>query len=167
MKDLLDKLSSYNIFNYLFPGVLFALMSGTVTGRSFLQQDLVTGVFLYYLLGLIVSRFGSLVIEPLLKQLGFVRHAPYSDFVVASKKNPGLAVLSEVNNMYRTLCALFALLLLMRLYETLGARFPSWRTWELIVVVVVLMVVFAVSYRKQSDYVRKTVEADKLLAKTA
>ena len=27
MKDLLDKLSSYNIFNYLFPGIIFVVHS--------------------------------------------------------------------------------------------------------------------------------------------
>ena len=64
MKDLLEKLSSYNIFNYLFPGVLFAAMGSHLTSYSLLIDDTVIGVFVYYFYGLVVSRVGSLVLEP-------------------------------------------------------------------------------------------------------
>jgi len=45
MKDLLDKLSSYNLFNYLLPGVVFASIATKVTKFSFTQTDIITGVF--------------------------------------------------------------------------------------------------------------------------
>lgn len=63
--DSSDKISSYNLFNYFLPGVLFAALADTVTSYNFLQSDLVVGVFVYYFFGLVISRFGSLIIEPL------------------------------------------------------------------------------------------------------
>ena len=88
MKDLLDKLSSYNIFNYLLPGVLFAAFVDSLTSFHLVQKDPVVGAFLYYFLGSVVSRVGSLFVEPLLRRFNFVAFAPYEDFVRASKEDP-------------------------------------------------------------------------------
>ena len=107
MKDLLDKLSSYNLFNYLLPGVLFAAFVDALTPLKVLQKDIVVGMFVYYFLGSVVSRVGSLFVEPILRKTGFVKFAPYEDFVKASKADPRLEILSEANNTYRTLCAMF------------------------------------------------------------
>lgn len=79
MKDLLDKLSSYNIFNYLLPGVLFAAFVDSLTSFHIVQKDPVIGVFLYYFLGSLVSRVGSLFVEPLLRRFHFVAFSPYAD----------------------------------------------------------------------------------------
>ena len=67
LKELLSKLSSYNLFNYLLPGVIFVAVASKVTRYSFIQEDIVMGLFLYYFIGLVVSRFGSIVIEPILR----------------------------------------------------------------------------------------------------
>jgi len=56
MKELLDKLSSYNIFNYLFPGIVFCYLSNEVTGYQLVSSDIIIGIFFYYLMGLIISR---------------------------------------------------------------------------------------------------------------
>ena len=117
MKELLDKLSSYNIFNYLLPGILFAALATRFTSYQLLQSDIVIGVFIYYFVGMVVSRFGSLVLEPLLKQWSFIKFAPYEDFVVASQADSKIDILSEQNNMYRTLCSLFLLLGLLKVFK--------------------------------------------------
>ena len=161
MKDLLDKLSSYNIFNYLLPGVLFAALVSKMTIYTLVQNDIVIGVFLYYFLGLVVSRFGSLVIEPILKKIGFVHFASYRDFVSASKKDDKIEVLSEVNNMYRTLCSLFVLLLLLLGYQSIQSHIPQLSRWNPAIAFVLLIVLFLLSYQKQTTYVTKRIEANK------
>jgi len=90
MKDLLDKLSSYNIFNYLLPGIIFVVIAEKLTSFSFIQDDIIFGIFLYYFIGLVISRIGSLLIEPSLKKIRFLTFAPYSEFVTASKKMSSL-----------------------------------------------------------------------------
>jgi len=160
MKDILSKLSSYNLFNYLFPGILFVIVAGKVTHYSLIQQDVVIGVFLYYFIGLAVSRFGSLVIEPLLRRVSFLYFADYRDFVAASKKDEKLDLLSEVNNTYRTLCSLFTLLLLLKLYEVIETKLPFLAEWNVLVLLVLLLIMFLLSYRKQTGYIAKRIDVN-------
>jgi hypothetical protein len=40
IKDLFDKLSSYNIFNYLLPGAAFCMIAERLTKLKFVQEDL-------------------------------------------------------------------------------------------------------------------------------
>lgn len=161
MKELVDKLSSYNLFNYLLPGTLFVAFSEWVTQYSFVQENIVIGLFLYYFIGLVVSRIGSLVIEPILKKVKFVEFAPYPDFVTASSKDPKLEVLSESNNMYRTLCALFVSIGGLKVYELIATQCQCVDKIGPGVLLVLLFVLFCVSYRKQTGYIKKRVEASK------
>ena len=114
MKDLIDKLSSYNIFNYLLPGIIFVVFLKEVIGYNFIQDNNLIGAFLYYFIGMVVSRFGSVIIEPLLKYISFIKFKDYKLFVSASKQDSKLELLSEVNNTYRTISATFILLVLWR-----------------------------------------------------
>jgi len=161
MKDLLEKLSSYNIFNYLLPGIVFVVVADALTTFHFVQQDIVLGVFLYYFIGLIISRLGSIVIEPILKWSKFVKFAPYADFVSASKKDKSLEVLSEANNMYRTLCSLFVSLILLKIYERLSISFPIMGRWATEFLVVGMLALFCLSYRKQTQYITKRIQSTK------
>jgi hypothetical protein len=161
MKDLLDRLSSYNVFNYLLPGVLLAVIVDWLTSFHVLQKDLVTGVFLYYFLGSIVSRIGSLVVEPLLRSSGFITFAPYEEFIRAAKIDSKLEVLSEANNMYRTICALMISVAAAALYDYASRHFPMLQSAAPVVCVVGLLILFLFSYRKQTSYIAKRVAANK------
>ncbi len=59
MNELLNKISSYNVFNHLLPGVIFSILIGEIAHYPIAQRDILTGAFLYYFLGLVVSRAGS------------------------------------------------------------------------------------------------------------
>ena len=160
LKELLSKLSSYNLFNYLLPGVIFVVAASKVTRYSFIQDDIVIGLFLYYFIGLVISRFGSIVIEPILRGVSFLKFADYEDFVAASKKDEKIEVLSEANNTYRTLCSLFVLLLLLKGYEIIEDRFISLKDYGGMIVVALLLVMFLFAYRKQTLYIIKRIKAN-------
>lgn len=87
MSELFAKLSSYNIFNYLLPGVLFVALADTWTSYTFAQSDLLLAAFVYYFIGMVISRVGSILVEPVLKKAGFLKFAKYADFVRASSKD--------------------------------------------------------------------------------
>jgi len=162
MNELLSKLSSYNVFNYLLPGVVFAFLASEMFHYPLPQRDILTVAFLCYFLGLVVTRFGSLVIEPLLKKLSFVEFAEYKDFVTASNKDSKLEVLSEVNNTYRTLASLFSLLLLLKLYFALEEKFvPQLRAWDATILGMLLLLMFLLSYRKQTSYITSRIKANR------
>lgn len=63
MKDLLDKLGSYNLFNYLLPGLLFAVMVDQWTSFKIAPGNLAIGVFVYFFLGSVISRLGGTPVD--------------------------------------------------------------------------------------------------------
>jgi hypothetical protein len=95
VKDLLDKISSYNIFNFLLPGVIFAVFVSKTTSFTLMQEDVLSGAFVYYFLGAVISRIGSLVVEPVLKATKLINFAEYKDFVVASEIKSAVAFFNK------------------------------------------------------------------------
>jgi len=161
MKELLNKISSYNLFNYLLPGILFAVLAEHITAYKIKQSDIIIGLFLYYFCGLVISRIGSLILEPAMKKVSFVTFASYRDFIRVSTKDPSVETLSEVNNMYRTLSALFFVLLVIKPFEIVMRWFNLNTDIEVYILFVMLFVLFALSYRKQTKYITQRVEAGK------
>lgn len=160
MNDLLKQLSSYNLFNYLFPGTVFCVALNKLGGFDLIVEDLFAAFFFYYFVGLTISRVSSLIVEPLLKKTGFVKIGSYSDFIEAEKKDPKIAILSEVNNVYRTLISLpicagaywIGILVADALAVPSGLRAT--------VLFASFAVLFLFSYRKQNSYVVKRIGAN-------
>ncbi|PFG53242.1 hypothetical protein ATG98_2326 [Marinobacter sp. LV10R520-4] len=161
MKDLIEKLSSYNIFNYLLPGVVFVAISKSLTKYNFVQEDIVIGVFFYYFIGLVISRIGSIVIEPILKWVKFVNFSEYRDYIEASNKDKLIEVLSEANNMYRTFLSLFLSLSLLKIFEVFSERFQLLNNLSSGIAIAGLLLLFAFSYKKQTAYITKRVASAK------
>lgn len=158
MNELLSKISSYNIFNYLLPGVVFASVASSLTRYSFIQSDLLVGAFVYYFLGLIISRIGSILVEPILKKIGFVKFTSYEDYISATKKDELIVSLSESNNMYRTFVSLSLSLLILKGYELMSSKFSFLEELEIGVLVLGLFVLFLLSYQKQTTYISKRIQ---------
>ena len=158
MDQILSKLSSYNIVNYLLPGTLFAAFADALTPYSFHQDSLLVSLFVYYFIGLVISRFGSLVVEPLLQTKDFLRFAPYSDFVAACKADARIAEFSEVNNMYRTLCAHFIALVGLLVFDRLAGSMPSLLAAAPYLAVGGFLLIFLFAYRKQTEYIGQRIE---------
>lgn len=159
MNDLLSKLSSYNLFNYLFPGIIFAILANKATEYSLIQEDIVLGLFLYYFIGLTISRFGSLILEPFLKRISFLKFEDYKKFVTASIKDDKIALFSEINNTYRTLTSVFILILGLKAFEGIESRVPELKEWNLYILSALLFTIFLYSYKKQTDYIVKRIDS--------
>lgn len=160
MKDLLDEISSYNLFNYLLPGILFVCISKYFTDYNFIQDNDFIGAFLYYFIGMVISRFGSLFVEPILKRISFLKFADYKSFIVASKKDEKIELFSEVNNTYRTITALFIILLLLKIYNHFQVLWNIPINITYLIVFVAILVIFLFSYRKQTNYITKRIKAN-------
>ena len=160
MKELLDKLSSYKLFNNLFPGIIFSLIVTRMTSIQIIQKDILLGVFLYYFIGLIISQFGSLVIEPILKKISFLKVADYKDFVEASKKDEKIETLSEANNMYRTIVSMLILVCTLKFYDYLLLKWTALQKYGIVILIILLLTVFLFSYRKQTNYITKRIKTN-------
>jgi hypothetical protein len=161
IKELIAKVSSYNIFNYILPGILFVIFCKYGLSLDLIVENNFLGAFLYYFIGMVVSRFGSVFIEPLLKKIKFLKFEDYGNYVKASKQDVKVELLSEVNNTYRTIVAMFSLLGLMKIYKHLNAS--CWHIpheWSYPILLMCLLLLFLFSYRKQTKYINKRVVAN-------
>ena len=156
MNELLSKISSYNIFNYLFPGAVFSVLAERF-GLLQSPKDVVGQLLWYYFVGLVISRVGSVVVEPILKRWSFVVYSDYPSFLRASVADPKLETMVEVCNTYRTLATAFALLLLSMLGDWIANKIGVPGPWKERMVIAPLLVLFLFSFRKQSGYVSKRV----------
>ena len=92
------------------------------------------------------------------KGKGFIKFSPYKDFLSACKIDEKIEVLSEANNTYRTLVAMFAaLLVLLGLDLLVVSTFLEKRT-VIVVSIAALMILFAFAYRKQTSFIRERIE---------
>jgi len=156
MDKLLEKLTSYNLFNYLLPGIIFSVLLEKTTSYSIIHKDIMIEAFLAYFIGLVISRISSIMIEPLLKSISFVKFAEYKDFVLASKSDKKIELLSESNNMYRVFISIFFILLIIVLYERfLESVFVGYTSY---IIIIGLLILFLFSYRKQTSYITKRIE---------
>jgi hypothetical protein len=154
INELIDKVSSYNIFNYLLPGAIFTVFIENITNYRITQNDLLVNIFLVYFVGLIISRFGSLVVEPIFKK--FINFSNYDDFIKASKSDKKIEVLSEENNVYRTLIALFIILFFIKFYEYFLSN-----KYDIYVLILLVFVLLIFSYMKQIKYITTRVNNEK------
>lgn len=157
-KDFFEKLSSYNIFNHLLPGALFSVIGTHISNINFSQSDILSSFFVYYFIGVIISRVGSIVVEPFLKIIKFIKFAPYDKYIVAAKNDSKIDTLSETNNMYRTSISLFFCLLALKLYMTMLNHFPWISEYKELVLFIALMIMFSLAYKKQTNYIKTRVE---------
>ena len=158
MKEIIEKISSYNLFNYFFPGIIFAVLAEKFTGFSLLQENIVEGFFIYYFIGLVISRFGSLMIEPIIKYIFKIKFADYHDYINACEIDNKLELFSEINNMYRTLIATVVCLMILKGYEAIQISLvPELKNWTMYFLIVFLFLLFSFAYKKHSNYLVKRI----------
>ena len=153
MKAVVEKLSAYSIFGYLLPGSLFVILGERLTSFSLIQRSWIVGIVLYYFIGLVISRVGSLIVKPVLERIGFVKDVPYEDYVEDSKSDSKIDILSTQNNLFRTLCAMVMMLIGLKIGEKVIGILPWGADVYDFIMLAGLFVLFLFSYRKQAQVV--------------
>ena len=161
MDELLKTLSKYSLLNYLIPGAIFVGLLRLITSFDLVQEELVVSLFIYYFVGMVISRFGSVIVEPFLKVTNLIHFAPYSDYVAGSKADPKIIDLSETNNLYRTMIAMIIMLLLSMLAAWANKIRDINQGLQFFLLLLFLFVLFLFSYRKQTKFVKKRIEIAK------
>ncbi|SFU42358.1 hypothetical protein SAMN05216480_10366 [Pustulibacterium marinum] len=161
MTEIINKITSYNLFNYLFPGILFVIIASKWTIYDFQVENIVLGVFLYYFIGMTISRIGSLWIEKILKKSKVVKFSDYKDFVVCSKKDDKINLFLEINNTYRTLISLGFCLIIIKLYSELDRAIEIPEIYTTFILLIFTVYLYVLSYQKQTKYINKRIKANK------
>ena len=156
MDSLLSLLNEYELFNNIFPGIIFLYFSNLQNYIPILDKiDIYEKLFLYYFIGLIISRIGSLFLEPLFKKLEIIKFADYSKFLKVEEKDSKIYMLVLVNNMYRSFCAVFLFSFFWLIYKN---DFLFSTLLLRLLIILFLFFLFVYSYKKQTEYIKKRVE---------
>ena len=162
-EKMVEKVSSYNIFNFILPGAVFVYISKELLNKNFLTNSWIENIIVCYFIGMILSRIGSLIIEPILKK-SRLKYEPYSDYIEASEEDSKIPMFLETNNMYRTFIATFISLIIYKGYLYLEQYFSNNTIFyeiSIFVILIALTAIFVASFVKQTGYIRKRVEAYK------
>ena len=177
LKQITSKISSYNLFNNLLPGIIFSYLFSAFYDVQMLSGEWLKDLFVCYFIGIVISRIGSIIVEPVLKRIKIknkktkvkhplLKYAQYADYQKALEHSPKLEILLEVNNMYRTLLSMAICLLVSKLYFKImsllvqnGCSVSNDLTiW---IALIFLVIIFVCSFVKQTNYVRNNIEVYK------
>ncbi|WGI22461.1 hypothetical protein [Amylibacter sp. IMCC11727] len=156
--ELLNKLSPYNFINFLIPGVIFCSATKRIWAIDLAGTDLVASVFIYYFVGMCVSRVGSVMVEPVLQKFKFVSFSEYQDYLIAEKNDTKLEELLCTANFYRSILGgLFVFLLVWVAQIAIHHQIVSVNQ-SLSVFGIGTALILQQSYRKQVSYIKKRVD---------
>lgn len=160
LESIVEKISHYNLFNYLFPGAIFCLIGQNYLGIPS-QNSIVEELLLYYFAGLVISRIGSIIVEPTLRKFKFLVFDEYPNYLKAATTDPKIDTLSTENNMYRSLVTTFASLGFAKIALTIFEMWPAFEQFKSHLAISCLLCLFLLSYRKQTQFIFKRIQATK------
>lgn len=158
LKLVIDKLSQYNFLTNILPGTVLCVILKYLVGYDLIPDDYYQAGIVFYFVGMVNSRVGSLVIEPILKAISWVKFAPYSEFLRAEKEDAKLTILSQENNVFRSYISLMFISIWGYIYKNCSLDLRLSLNNESLVLIVILFVLFLFAYKKQTSFVRKRVE---------
>lgn len=158
MDKFIEKLEEYKIFNYLLPGIIFTYLLKYYVGIDIFQSNVIEMAFIFYFIGSVISRFGSVVIEEILKKIKFIKHSNYNDYINAVKKDDFIKKLLISNNTYRTLCAGFLLILMIKGVKELANYFNLQTGIICTIVIIFGFILYLLSFKKQTGIIVKRVD---------
>jgi len=158
MNNFLEKIGTYNIFNYLFPGVIFAYAVSEITNYSFLIEDnILVAIVTYYFIGLVLSAIGDYITWPNIKKIRKIKYEPYPDFLEASKKDKKIGLMLEMKGMFDTLTAALVSLVFLNFYDFLATKCSFLRDIELWALTFFLFYLFIKSSEGKIFYATKRI----------
>lgn len=150
MEKVFDKMETYNILNFLFPGIIFASILTFLIEKNIYNSSLIIATFEYYFTGLVLSRIGSIVVNPIIEKIRVVKKEKYKNFICKEEKDKKIEILQREANQYRTFVATFVCLLLVEIYNCIFVDISKINT---IIYFIGLIILFTLSYRKQLKFI--------------
>lgn len=162
MADALNKISAYELFTIFFPGVLTVGYSLWILDIKILDGSISQYAFMFcvaYLCGIVISRLGSILIQPLARKIRFIDWS--SGYYAAEKKDGKISILQKDFNMYRSLVVAILICIVLTIYSVSCENLDEDICVFLIIFLVLLLIVSLFSYRKQSKYITERINAVK------
>ena len=149
----LGRIGNYNLLNNLIPGAILCVLLKYLVGYDMMNVGTLELLVIFYFVGMVNGRIGSIVVEWILKKTRLVTFRGHKSFVAAEQKDNKIVFLSETNNMYRSMISVAFTALMVKLYHVGVDLHWDWGNVNEWVVLVSMLVLFALAYRKQTKYI--------------
>ncbi|MBR0492069.1 MAG: hypothetical protein IJJ82_08555 [Clostridia bacterium] len=154
MEKIIEKMEIYHFINHFLPGAVFVAIFNKIYENDFLDSNIIIAIIEYYFIGLVLSRIGSVVFQPVLRKIKIIKHADYNNYIKASKEDEKIDILQREANQYRTYIATFAILAIIQSYicivdNTFAAS---------LILFIGLTILFIFAYKKQISFIVERVE---------
>lgn len=177
LSHVIEKISSYEIFNNIIPGVIYSVFTEKLTKFRINTENIFINMVLLYFVGLVISRIGSIfsdIIGWCFSKLGwssFLRFANYSDYIQIENidTKDRIRNLVIVSNMYRAFASLFVCLILTIIVDSVWSVISAdncYKTLVFIMFFALLAILFVFSYRKQTNYITERINFTALVSDT-
>lgn len=157
---MIEKISSYNLFNFLFPGFLFLIILGKFNNINILNENLIIILPISYFIGMSISRIGSLIVEPILINFKVIPKRNYHEFGIKSSNDKKLEILSEVNNTYRTILAMCLIFIAAMIYIKIAEHFKIENSFTFYLILILTSFLYLFSFIKQSKIINERMNSD-------
>lgn len=157
----IDKLSHYSFVTNILPGAVLCIILKDLIGYDlFVTKEWYLLGIIFYFVGIVCNRFGSVCVEPLLKpkRTESEKRSDYTNFMKAEQLDSKVITLNTENNVFRSYVSVCALSVIALGFRGLTELWPIIAKYQAIIVLVLILVLFVFSYRKQTKYVRERVE---------
>ena len=155
---IFSKISSYQIFINLIPGIIFVCVFEVMFPYTFTYTESFARFVIYYLVGAIINRVGSLVVEPVFRKRCWAIFSSRDNFCKARLMLEKIDTLNTENNFYRSMISLIVLFIIVYLLDCFALlEFFMFSKVGIIIDAILLLLLFSFAYSKQTSYVRKTV----------
>ena len=159
LEKFLEKIGIYNILNNLIPGTIVVWMCDGFDIFSIAQQTVIEKIFICYFCGILVSRVGSIIVEPIIKlffrKKGF--HAPHAEYIKACEYDKKIEELNAVSNMYRTFIGVVVCVLFAKVYVISMDKIFFLQRFNFFIILGFLFILFLLSYVKQVKYIKSRI----------
>ena len=156
---MFDKLDAYNLIANLVPGA--ALVYALHFSKFPVPDPEKIGAFLLtaFVVGVATNRLGSLVLDPVLRRVGFLHKKDYQAFLGSEKQDARLETLVANSGLYRTFVTAGLVYLTLLATNCVFAAIGIKPNIVFILVAVLGMVIFLFAFRKEDDYIRTRMNA--------
>lgn len=149
INSLFNKLSAYQLLSLMLPGAsLLGILKFIFTIDIKVDENMWWFLLASYVVGIILSRMGSLLIEEVFKKIGFIEGYNVGNYIVKRKEDDMVETILTFANLYRSFSALSILLIIVT--KVKGYGFCEY--WHYYLLEVLLFLLFSFSFCKQYYY---------------
>lgn len=153
MESLLNLLVRFELFNNLFPGIIFVYFLKLYNYLPSTENlEFYESLFIAYFLGLVFNRVGSIFLEPFFQKIKFFKIPDYLNFLEGKKNDNRINTAILINNMYRSFIIVFVFSFFLIFFKIFSNK--NFYLKE-IIVLLFLIYIFGFSYRKQTYFIKE------------